>query len=145
MAKTGRPTKYNKEVIRKCWEYLYIVRPSKDEHGHLDEVIPSIEGLSLHIDVQRSTIYEWMQEEPKSEFSDIVGKILAKQGKTLVNKGATGDFNPTISKLLLSKHKYRESIDVTSDEKPLDQNIADAITKVYGRPEPKPPGNLPTA
>lgn len=119
MAKRGRPTKYDKDIIRKCWEYLNIVRPSKDEHGQLDEVIPSIEGLSLHIDVNRDTIYEWCKEEPKSDFSDIVARILAKQGKTLVNEGSIGNFNPTITKLLLSKHKYRESIDVTSDDKPI--------------------------
>ena len=119
MASRGRPTKYNKDIIRKCWEYLNIKRPSKDEHGELDEVIPSIEGLALYIDVRRETIWAWCQEEDKSDFSNIVRMILEKQGKTLVNKGSTGDFNPTITKLLLSKHKYRESIDVTTDDKPI--------------------------
>jgi hypothetical protein len=97
----GRPTKYNEEILDKAKEYLNV-------YETLGDVIPSIEGLSLHLDIVRSTIYDWEGQEGKEEFSDILRKINAKQHQVLVNKGLSNDFNSAITKLVLGKHGYHE-------------------------------------
>lgn len=125
----GRPTIYNEEVIKKVEEYLNIPRPNDDE------VIPSIEGLSLHIGIARSTIYEWISQEDKQAFSDIVNEVLAKQGKTLINQGLSGKFNPAITKVILTKHNYRDSQEITGkDGKDLipDKETKDKVDAVIG-------------
>ena len=96
----GRPTDYTPELIAKAREYV----SSLPE----DEKVPSIEGLALYIGITRKTIYEWISQENKQEFCDIVEAILAKQAKSLMNKGLDNTFNSSIVKLLLSKHGYAE-------------------------------------
>lgn len=107
----ARPTSYNKEILEATKQY------AKDWKTLFPEdVIPTIEGLSLHINIARSTIYDWISQEDNEElkeFSDIVGNILANQGKTLVNKGLTSEFNSSITKAILSKHGYREGTELT--------------------------------
>lgn len=107
----GRPTIYNQDVLELTKEYS-----EKWKELYAEDVIPTIEGLSLHIGIARSTIYDWISQdenEELKEFSDIVGDILAKQGKTLVNKGLTNAFNSSIVKAMISKHGYREGTEVT--------------------------------
>lgn len=106
----GRPSEYGQDTIDEAIQYFNIARPNEDE------VIPSIEGLSLYLNISRSTIYEWISQEDKEEFSDIVGRILAKQGKTLVNNGLKGTFNSSIAKVMLTKHGYRDSIETTGKD-----------------------------
>ena len=100
-----RPTKYNKEILDQTREYLASV-PNEEE------VIPSIEGLALFLNLARSTIYDWSGQESKKEFSDIIEAILALQGRTLLNGSLRGKLNPVIAKVILSKHGYREGTDV---------------------------------
>ncbi|MFP5263733.1 MAG: terminase small subunit [Blastocatellia bacterium] len=101
----GRPTEYGPRIIKQAQEYL-------KKYREFDEVIPTIEGLSVYLGIRRSTIYDWASQEDKKEFSDILESILSMQGKTLVAKGLSGDFNSTITKLMLSKHGYRESQEI---------------------------------
>lgn len=116
----GRPTEYSDEVVEKAEQYLHLER-GKD----LDEVIPSIEGLALYIERARSTIYEWIKDEDKKAFSDIVAAILEKQGKTLLNKGLTGEFASPIAKVILTKHGYRDEqgIDHTTKGDKIDNTV----------------------
>ena len=105
----ARPTIYSATLLEKAKDY-------KENWQTIfpDDVLPTIEGLALHIDVARSTIYEWIsqdKEEELKEFSDIVGGILEKQGKTLINKGLNNTFNSSITKVMLSKHGHREAVD----------------------------------
>lgn len=106
----GRPTSYNKEILEATKEYS-----SNWKEIFPEDVIPTIEALSLHIGIARSTIYDWISQdnEELKEFSDNVGNILAKQGKTLVNKGLTNEFNSSITKAMISKHGYREGTEVS--------------------------------
>ena len=97
----GRPTKYNKALVEKAANYLNV-------YETLGDVIPSIEGLSIYLDIRRSTIYDWENQEGKKEFSDILRKINATQHQVLINKGLTSDFNSAITKLVLGKHGYHE-------------------------------------
>lgn len=101
--RTGRPTEYSQAILDLANMYL--------DNLPEDEKLHSIEGLADYIDIARSTIYEWISQEEKKDFSDIVEKILNKQGKTLINKGIVGEFTPAITKVMLSKHGYREGIE----------------------------------
>lgn len=105
----GRPTKYNQEIIDAADYYL-------ENFAENDDVIPSIEGLSEHLNIARSTIYDWQKQEGKEEFSDILEKILAKQARILINSGLRGDFNSAIAKLALGKHGYHDRQDITSSD-----------------------------
>lgn len=97
----ARPTKYSKELLEKAEEYL-------DTYESIGDVIPSVEGLSLFLEVGRRTIYDWQKQEGKEEFSHILGQINAKQHQVLINKGLSNDFNSAIAKLVLGKHGYSE-------------------------------------
>lgn len=113
----GRPPIYNESFVDRARDYL--------ENLPEDEVLHSIEGLSSYLDIARSTVYKWIGEEGKENFSDIVEKTLNKQGKTLINNGVSGKFNASITKVILTKHGYREGIDTTTNDK-------DLPTPIYG-------------
>lgn len=116
--KVGRPTGYSKEILKLAEQY-------KDNLPE-DEVIHSIEGLSDYIGVARSTIYEWKSQEDKKDFSDILEIILGKQGKSLINNGVSGKFAPTITKVMLTKHGYREGTELTgANGEPLQITLED--------------------
>lgn len=97
----GRPTKYNDDIICQSKDYLINFENNGD-------VIPSIEGLSEYINIARSTLYAWRDEEGKQEFSDILGQILVTQARLLINSGLKGEFNAAIAKLALGKHGYHD-------------------------------------
>lgn len=105
MAKVGRPTKYSPEILEKAQDYL----------ENFKTAVPTIEGLSLELDISRETVYDWADQETKKEFSYIVKRILAKQASVLIDKGLRGRFNPTICKLLLHKHNYNEKIEIEQE------------------------------
>jgi hypothetical protein len=109
----GRPTKLDEDLIAAAAEYA--------SGGYMEhnEVIPSVEGLASCLRVSRASIYNWKEQSP--EFMDILEDILAKQAKTLMNSGLMGDFNSTITKLMLTKHGYSDKIeqDVTSSDQSL--------------------------
>lgn len=99
--KGGRPTIYSSEIVEKAETYLKTFEVLGDE-------IPSIEGLSLFLDITRTTIYDWAKQESKAEFSYILSKINTKQKQVLINKGLSGDFNSAIAKLVLGTHGLSE-------------------------------------
>lgn len=115
----GRPLKYEgEETLRKGLEYIESCKdePIVNDDGkllYLNVNLPKIAGLAKKLDVRRETIHDWARKYP--EFSHIVEKCLSEQEEVLVNKGLSGQYNPTIAKLLLTKHGYREGFDHTSD------------------------------
>jgi len=114
----GRPTKYNKDILIKSKEYL-------DSYAELGDPVPTIAGLACELNVSRGTLYEWGNEEGKEAFSDILEAIMAKQERVLAGKGLTGDFNPNITKMMLTKHGYSDKQDVNlggQKDNPVDMN-----------------------
>lgn len=121
----GRPTKLTEEIKEKTRAYIeacnsdyeITYQPSVNKDDELVDKpvvkynvnLPTIEGLAHEIKVNRDTIYEWCKVD--TDYSDIIEDLKAKQAKFLINKGLSGDYNPTIAKVLLSKHGYSEKIE----------------------------------
>ncbi len=107
---TGRPTDYTDETLTKAQSYV--------DGGYLKlgHVIPSIVGLTKALNRSRSTIYLWINDPDKAEFSDIVESLLDGQHLALTNGGLTSEFNSSIAKLMLTKHGYSDKQELTGSE-----------------------------
>lgn len=122
--KGGAPTKYNSDILKKTKKYIdscedeeyQLIKTDGDKSTSFENKIrvklPTIEGLALYLETNRDNIYEWEKEH--AEFSDILKKLRAKQASKLIENGLSGDYNPLISKLILSKHGYVEKSEVDS-------------------------------
>jgi hypothetical protein len=123
MTKIGRPSEFKEEYIAKADEYLELSRDTENENGKLKVKLPTIEGFSLFLDVNKTSLYEWEKINP--DFSNALDKIRKEQHDRLINNGLSNDYNSTIAKLVLSSnHGYKEKSDVTSnDEKIQSVNV----------------------
>ena len=106
----GRPTDYTPELLAKAHEYAdggWITAGDK---------VPSIAGLACELGIRRETCHVWANDPEKHEFSNILGQIRETQERELLKGGLGGDFNSTITKLMLTKHDYSDKVeqDVTS-------------------------------
>jgi hypothetical protein len=69
--------------------------------------LPTLEGLAVHLGVARQTLYDWGTAggpRYQLEFSDILEQLMAAQASQLVQNGLVNNYNPTITKLMLTKH-----------------------------------------
>lgn len=123
----ARPIEYKADVHpQKVLEYLsqcedeieeyHKTRGDKsDSYDRIVKVkLPSIEGLAFFMGINKTTVYEW--ESTYEEFSNVIDKLRQKQASELINKGLSGDYNPTIAKVLLTKHGYREGVEQTGKD-----------------------------
>jgi hypothetical protein len=122
----GRPIEYNQGYTEKAEEYLLSCEDEEIEKGSEDRPVYSLKvklptkgGLAKYLGVARDTLYDWSSKYP--EFSDIMESLSAEQEDKLINNGLSGDYNPTIAKVLLTKHGYvdKQETDLTSAGKPL--------------------------
>lgn len=113
----GRPSKLTPELMQKAQNYL----------SEYESAIPSVAGLSLYLDVSRSTIYNWSEED--GEFLDILEKILATQEQKVLSNGLTGDYNATIAKLVLGKHGYTDRQETNHG---LTNPVQDLVDRISG-------------
>ena len=114
----GRPTKYTKTLLKKCWDYVQ----NFEEYG---DVVPTNQGLRLVVGISIACEHDWSKQPEKTEFSKVLEAIKAKQHQGLINKGLSGEFNSAIAKLILVKHGYSEK--QPADDKPTN------ITVVLGK------------
>lgn len=114
----GRPKQYNELYLQKAKNYLY----------DYDTAIPSVAGLALALGVARSTVYEWANED--EQFSDTLEQILTTQEIKALNGGITGDYNATITKLVLHNHGYSDKQETAHD---LTDPMQELIKKVSGK------------
>lgn len=98
----GRPTKVTPELIQQAWDYV----KTTGEFSY--QLVPTIEGLSIAMNISRETIYAWEKDDVNAEFSDIVKKLRSLQAEKLLQNALLGRYNPMIAKLMLSKHGYVE-------------------------------------
>lgn len=118
MADVGRPTDYNDQIAVAAQEYLdscvdeikQVVTGESDKFTTYKEKtivkLPSIEGLARYLKISKDTIYAWEKIHPK--FSYVLHTLRSEQADRLINMGLSGDYNPVISRMLLSKHGYAE-------------------------------------
>ena len=106
----GRPTSYNEQVLAASYNYL------ENYNTEFQDLVPTVVGLCCAINRSRAIVYDWASHEDKAEFSDILSAISEIQEKGLVNGGLSSSFNPAITKMLLAKHGYSDSVktDITS-------------------------------
>lgn len=97
----ARPTKYHDGMPDLVMQYL-------DEYTNMGHPVPTIAGLSVFLDLTRETIHDWLKHEDKALFSDNVKKLMAQQEIGLSTGGLMGDYNASISKLMLTKHNYSD-------------------------------------
>jgi hypothetical protein len=98
----GRPTEYTPKIIKAAWDY------AKDGWIAAGDKVPSVAGLACEIGISRETCHAWSRED-NNEFSDILKLISRKQERELLNNGLSGDFNYSITKMMLSKHGYSDA------------------------------------
>lgn len=105
----GRPSELA-ETLVKAKEYLY------GGYESVGEVIPSVAGLACYTEKSRPNIYRYGDES--EEFRNILDGIMKLQESKLLNEGLKGNFNSTITKLILTKHGYSDKVeqDVTSSD-----------------------------
>jgi hypothetical protein len=101
----GRPTKYNDEVLATAKDYIV----NYEEYG---DIVPSVAGLACELGIARETIYDWIKQESKSEFSDTVKQLLTAQERKLINGSLGNSLNPMIAKLLLAGHGHSEKQEI---------------------------------
>lgn len=118
----GRPSEYSESILVQVRDYLKACKDKRikrvsgesekfTKYDHKLKVnLPTIEGLAVFLKIHRDTVYSWEKEYP--EFSDIIGELRAKQLESLINNGLSGDYNPTIAKVLLAKHGYKEATEI---------------------------------
>jgi len=106
----GRPSEYTEEKIALARMYL---EGGWEEQG---DAVPQIAGLALAMGITRETARVWAKDEEKQEFSVIFTRVQAIQERKLINRGLSGEFNPAITKMMLTKHGYsdKQEIDHTS-------------------------------
>jgi len=108
-----RPHEYTQEKLELARDYL-------DGGWELEgDAVPQIAGLAMAMGVCRQTVYNWGAESDKPEFLDIFTRVLQLQERKLINGGLKEQFNPAITKMMLTKHGYtdKQAVDHTSSDK----------------------------
>ena len=137
----GRPSEYDPSFVKKVDEYLanavdkVIAIPGT---GFRTEVqLPKREGFAKYLGVTRQTLDNWSKEYP--EFFDALERIDAEQKDRVINKGLSGDYNPTIAKLILSANHgmaEKSSQEISGkDGGPIDSNLTIRFVKTDGEEE----------
>lgn len=109
----GRPPKYEaKRVAQEVRDYVSSCKSNN--------YLPTLEGLAVHLEIGRQTIYDWYHAH--KEFSYIVEQLLAAQASMLQQNGLVNNYNASITKLLLTKHKG------VLDQKPYSDKVETDIT-----------------
>ena len=101
--KGGRPSQLTPELIAKAELYL-------TDYMSNDDIVPSVAGLACYLDIPRSSLYNYKGQSDR--LLDTIERIEQLQEKMLVKGGLLGDFNPTITKLMMSNHGYSDKAQV---------------------------------
>lgn len=133
MADRGRPKEYRPEMVEQGYEWLETCRDYRDAQGYLQVKIPTIEGLAICLKISRDTVYAWAIEY--KDFSDMVELLKARQAERLLHNGLSGQYNASITKLMLNKHNYhdKQEIDHTTAG---DKITTSPIVQVYNTAPP---------
>lgn len=107
--KVGRPSELADSLI-KAKEYLL---GGYETFGNL---VPSVSGLACFLGKNKTTMYEYAKKS--DEFSNTLESIKTLQECKLIDGGLGGEFNATLTKLMLANHGY-------SDKQEIDHQSSD--------------------
>ncbi len=94
--------------------------------------LPTIVGFATHLGVVKKTLNNWGKAH--KDFKVALNKIKSEQKQRLINMGLSGDYNPTIAKLLLSaNHGMKERIDKTTDDQPINNFDDEQVDRIADR------------
>lgn len=99
MAKAGQPTKYNQKVLKTAQDYV-------KNYADYEDIVPSVVGLAVALDVSKQTLYNWANLPENAQFLDTLEKISSNQERRLLNGGLSKSFDAGITKLMLYNHGY---------------------------------------
>jgi hypothetical protein len=118
----GRPTVYGPEVLKKARGYLTSFKDMGDP-------VPSIAGLACVLGVVRETCHAWAKDPQKAEFSDILKELAQRQERELLSNGLAGNFNASITKMMMTKHGYSDKVeqDHTSSDGSMTPQVVERI------------------
>lgn len=122
----GRPTKYNQEMQSIAEWYC-------DNYESAGDIVPTFVGLALAMDVATNTVYNWATDS-NPQFLRVFTRIEQLQHKGLVNGGLSGNFNPAITKMMMTKHGYSDAqkVDHTTNGKDMSAS-GDAVLAALAR------------
>ena len=128
MATAGQPTKYNAEALATAQDYV-------KNYADYEDIVPSVVGLAVALDVTKKTLYNWAESPENIEFLHTLEKISSNQERRLLNGGLSKSFDAGITKLMLYNHGYtgqpKEPDD--SDEAPplqISFNVKEPVTEI---------------
>ena len=118
----GRPTVYGPEVLKKARGYLTAFKDMGDP-------VPSIAGLACVLGVVRETCHAWAKDQDKEEFSNILKELAQRQERELLSNGLAGNFNASITKMMMTKHGYSDKVeqDHTSSDGSMTPQVVERI------------------
>lgn len=135
----GRPSKYDPAFIKIAEEYMAQAIPQNMK-------IPTIEGLSLRLDVDRTTLYEWRDKYP--DFSHTLGKLMKLQKEHLIETGIFGgkEINATIVSLLLKVNhdmiETEKKIVAGDENRPIEIKIISSDDRITDKELPETTGDI---
>lgn len=132
----GRPSEYDPKFVDLVDTYLALATDTivvVAGSGFRTEVkLPKREGFAKFLGYPRQTLDNWAKEHP--EFFDALERIDAEQRERLIDKGLSGDYNPTIAKLILSaNHGMAEKSESKNEHSGnVSFNLTDLLHKANG-------------
>ncbi len=117
----GACTDYKEEYVQKAYDYLQECKDSyendvetyDEDSGHstyrkrLKVKLPTLQGFAHYIGHCYNSLQDW--KKLYKPFSIALDAITQEQHRRLLDSGLSGEYNPTIAKLILSNnHGYAE-------------------------------------
>lgn len=122
----GRPTVLTQEMIDTALEYV-----KESDNMAVATLLPTIDRLALILDVSREALYQWERDAAEEnasnlvlQFSYILMKLRAVQADKLIQNGLINRYNPAVAKMMLSKHGYVETKDITTAGEKLPSSVS---------------------
>lgn len=105
----ARPTKLSQRLVKKARKYV------AGEWTNDGRVIPTHAGLARFIGVSLRSVERWTLQgkdenaaKNESDLARVISDLNDLQQEVLINRGLSGGFNATVTKLLLARHGYVE-------------------------------------
>jgi len=115
-------------MLEKALDYI-------KNYADYDDVIPSVAGLAVALEVSKKTLYNWSEVPENIKFLHALEKLSTNQENKLLNGGLSGRFNPAITKLIMYNHGYTgqpKEPDSDDESPPLEIsfNVKEPVTEI---------------